>query len=60
MRLVSEDDGKPTGKSFTTMTSSQIAKWIDRKSRIAFPLSFLVFNILYWGSVSIDTALVRK
>ncbi|KAJ9573445.1 hypothetical protein L9F63_009173 [Diploptera punctata] len=59
MRLVSEEDDRPKGKSFTTMTSSQIAKWIDRKSRIMFPLTFLVFNILYWGSVVIDV-LVRK
>ncbi|XP_034250681.1 glycine receptor subunit alpha-4-like isoform X2 [Thrips palmi] len=36
---------------FTTMTPQEIAQWIDRRSRVVFPLSFVVFNVLYWGFV---------
>lgn len=38
-------------QGFTTMTPQQIAQWIDRRSRLVFPISFVVFNILYWGFV---------
>lgn len=38
-------------QGFTTMTPQQIAQWIDRRSRVVFPASFVVFNILYWGFV---------
>lgn len=44
------------GTSFTTMTPQQIAKWIDKRSRVLFPLSFLVFNIVYWGFIFLDIA----
>ena len=44
------------GTSFTTMTPQQIAKWIDIRSRVLFPVSFLVFNIIYWGFISLDMA----
>lgn len=38
-------------KGFTTMTPQEIANWIDRRSRVVFPASFIFFNILYWGFV---------
>jgi len=44
------------GTSFTTMTPHQIAKWIDKRSRVLFPVSFLVFSIVYWGFIVVDMA----
>jgi hypothetical protein len=44
------------GTTFTTMTPQQIAKWIDKRSRVLFPVSFLVFNIVYWGFIFLDMA----
>jgi hypothetical protein len=44
------------GTTFTTMTPHQIAKWIDIRSRVLFPVSFLVFNIVYWGFIFLDMA----
>ncbi|XP_026274381.1 pH-sensitive chloride channel 2 isoform X1 [Frankliniella occidentalis] len=41
----------PSPQGFTTMTPQQIAQWIDRRSRVVFPASFVVFNVLYWGFV---------
>lgn len=38
---------KPT-KSLFTMTPQEIANWIDRRSRLVFPVAFVIFNILYW------------
>lgn len=34
--------------SNTVMTTQEIARWIDTRSRAVFPASFLVFNIFYW------------
>ena len=31
-----------------SMTPQEIAKWIDRRSRIAFPTMFTVANLFYW------------
>lgn len=33
------------------MSASEVADWIDRRSRVFFPLAFLVFNIVYWTFV---------
>ncbi|KAK6639337.1 hypothetical protein RUM43_007609 [Polyplax serrata] len=38
-------------KGLTTMTPQEIATWIDRRSRLWFPASFILFNLLYWGFV---------
>jgi hypothetical protein len=57
--LASDEENLPTG-SLTTMTPQQIAKWIDTKSRVIFPLSFLIFNILYWGFIFLDVALKKS
>lgn len=43
--------GHAAPHGFTTMTPQEIAQWIDRRSRVVFPLSFVVFNVLYWGFV---------
>lgn len=51
IKLASDEEIQPTG-NFTTMTPQEIAKWIDIRSRIIFPISFLIFNILYWGLFS--------
>ncbi|XP_063618491.1 pH-sensitive chloride channel 2-like isoform X2 [Cydia splendana] len=45
-------DGSDEPKhTWTTMTPQQIATWIDKRSRVLFPLLFLAFNILYWTFV---------
>lgn len=38
-------------KSFFTMTPQEIANWIDRRSRLVFPLAFIAFNCFYWTFV---------
>lgn len=37
--------------NFTTMTPQEIAQWIDKRSRIVFPVSFIIFNLLYWSFI---------
>jgi hypothetical protein len=50
--VLTSEEANQTNGSFTTMTPQQIAKWIDKRSRVIFPVSFLIFNILYWGIFS--------
>jgi len=45
--------------NFTTMTPQQIAQWIDKRSRIVFPISFIIFNILYWSFIWIWNCTVQ-
>uniref|UniRef100_A0A1B6KNL4 Neurotransmitter-gated ion-channel ligand-binding domain-containing protein n=1 Tax=Graphocephala atropunctata TaxID=36148 RepID=A0A1B6KNL4_9HEMI len=40
--------GPPETKSLFTMTPQEIASWIDRRSRLAFPIAFIIFNCFYW------------
>ncbi|XP_063231516.1 pH-sensitive chloride channel 2-like [Bacillus rossius redtenbacheri] len=51
IRVPDGTGGGPTQRGFTTMTPQEIAQWIDRRSRVLFPVAFVVFNILYWGFV---------
>lgn len=36
---------------WTTLTPQEIAIWIDRRARLVFPISFLVFNMFFWTFV---------
>ncbi|CAH0397896.1 unnamed protein product [Chilo suppressalis] len=47
----SEDSEPPTHHTWTTMTPQEIATWIDKRSRVMFPLLFIFFNIIYWTFV---------
>ena len=38
-----------------SMTPQEIAKWIDRRSRVAFPTMFAVANLFYWSFIWIWT-----
>lgn len=35
----------------TLMTPKEVSNWIDKRSRVVFPLSFLIFNLIYWSYV---------
>ncbi|XP_022189190.1 pH-sensitive chloride channel 2 isoform X2 [Nilaparvata lugens] len=48
---VPQNNNNQPSKGFFTMTPQEIAQWIDRRSRFAFPLSFLLFNLFYWTFV---------
>lgn len=34
---------------WTEMTPQEVAIWIDYRSRIVFPVAFIIFNICYWS-----------
>lgn len=44
-----EEDITPAG--WTTLTPQEIAIWIDRRARFMFPITFLVFNMVFWTFV---------
>jgi len=49
IRVPTLNDNKTSGSgSLFTLTPQEIAQWIDRRSRIAFPVAFLIFNCFYW------------
>ncbi|KAJ8979391.1 hypothetical protein NQ317_015820 [Molorchus minor] len=41
----------PTPPTWTTMTPQEVAIWIDKKSRVVFPVAFFIFNLFYWSFV---------
>jgi len=45
--------GSSVTLGWTQMSAQEVSDWIDRRSRIFFPIAFLIFNILYWSFVSI-------
>lgn len=52
----SENQSRPGGLAKVEkacMTPQEIAKWIDRRSRVAFPTMFAVANLFYWSFISI-------
>uniref|UniRef100_A0A2M4AD72 Putative neurotransmitter gated ion channel n=1 Tax=Anopheles triannulatus TaxID=58253 RepID=A0A2M4AD72_9DIPT len=43
--------GSTENSGWTTMTPQEIAIYIDKRSRLVFPVAFAVFNVLYWTFV---------
>ncbi|XP_013199982.1 pH-sensitive chloride channel 2 isoform X1 [Amyelois transitella] len=44
-------DEPPHHHTWTQMTPQEIATWIDKRSRVMFPVLFIFFNIIYWTFV---------
>ncbi|XP_053607612.1 pH-sensitive chloride channel 2 isoform X2 [Plodia interpunctella] len=44
-------DDPPKQHTWTQMTPQEIATWIDKRSRVMFPVLFIFFNIIYWTFV---------
>lgn len=38
-------------KGWFTMTPQEIANWIDKRSRVGFPVLFVICNICYWTAL---------
>uniref|UniRef100_A0A2M4DMI8 pH-sensitive chloride channel 2 n=1 Tax=Anopheles darlingi TaxID=43151 RepID=A0A2M4DMI8_ANODA len=43
--------GNTENSGWTTMTPQEIAIYIDKRSRLVFPVAFAVFNVFYWTFV---------
>ncbi|KAL1488943.1 hypothetical protein ABEB36_014727 [Hypothenemus hampei] len=41
----------PSQQAWAEMTPQEVAIWIDRKSRMVFPILFLIYNLFYWSFV---------
>ncbi|XP_060523330.1 pH-sensitive chloride channel 2-like [Cylas formicarius] len=48
---IPERQQEAPGHAWTTMTPQEVANWIDRRSRIFFPVTFALFNLFYWSFV---------
>ncbi|BES98516.1 ion channel [Nesidiocoris tenuis] len=45
--------------NFFSMTPQEIASWIDRQSRIVFPIAFFAFNLFYWSFLWIPESFMK-
>ncbi|XP_026468894.1 glycine receptor subunit alpha-3-like, partial [Ctenocephalides felis] len=43
-----EEPAQIVHHTWTTMTPQEISMWIDKRSRICFPIAFAIFNFFYW------------
>ncbi|KAG5886618.1 hypothetical protein JTB14_037394 [Gonioctena quinquepunctata] len=45
------ENSSPHHPGWATMSPQEVAIWIDKKSRIVFPVAFFIFNLFYWSFV---------